>query len=345
MSADSLAESLDRMTLRITLPSDIEPQLDDDALVAGLVGRETLVAIVGASNSGKSAIALDLATCVATGQPFRDRRVAQSAVLYLACEGGNGFRNRVSALLKNKRLTLDAPLGVVCDTLDLCQNRTDVDRVIAATATLQGRTRKKVGMIVIDTLNRVLGGGDENSAVDMARLIRHLDLIRTQTEATVALIHHTGKDATRGARGHSSLRAALDTELLVEGATNPRTVSSTKQRDYAPVDSFSVNLVPITLGSNQHGESVTSIAVEHLDTPPTKRLNGLGKNQSAAIAGLREWAAAHPDPFITTQELTDLLKRHAIVNRQRRLDTTNFLVNSGVLTKSIGGYSFERGVL
>jgi hypothetical protein len=345
MSAESLAESLDRMALRVALPSDIEPRLDDDGLVAGLLGKETLVAILGPSNSGKSAIALDLAACVATGQPFRDRRVAQSAVLYLACEGANGFRNRVAALLKTNRLTPDAPLGVVTESLDLCQNRTDVGRVIAAAATLQGMTGKKVGMVVIDTLNRVFGGGDENSAVDMSRLIRHLDLIRTETKATVVLIHHVGKDSTRGARGHSSLRAALDTELLVEGATNPRTVSTTKQRDYAPMDSFGVNLTPTTIGKNQHGENVTSIVVEHLDAPPTKRLAGLGKNQSVAVAALREWAAANDDPFISTVALTDLLRRHQIVNRQRRLETVNFLVRSGLLTVSIGGHSINRGVL
>jgi hypothetical protein len=345
MSADSLAATLDRMALRVTLPGDIEPQLDDDALVSGLLGKETLVSIVGASNSGKSAVALDLAAAVVMGRPFRGMRVMRSAVLYLAAEGGLGFRNRVAALIKTGHLIPDAPLGVVCDSLDLCQNRVDVDRVIAASATLGAITGTDVGLIIVDTLARVMQHGDENNSVDMGRLIRHLDLIRSATKATVVIIHHVGKDSTRGARGHSSLRAALDTELLVEGAANPRAVSTTKQRDYAPIEPFSVNLVPVTLGTNTHGEIVTAITVEHLDTPPTKRLNGLGKNQTSAVTALREWAAANPNPLITTNDLTDLLKRHSIVSRQRRLEVVNFLVRSGLLTVSIGGHSINRGVL
>jgi hypothetical protein len=190
-----------------------------------------------------------------------------------------------------------------------------------------------------------MNGADENSGSDMGRLLANAEDIKTKAGATVLLIHHAGKDTSKGARGHSSFRAALDTEITVEGATNPRTVSVTKQRDLAPLQPFAFNLAPVTVGMNTLGEPVTAIVVEHSDAQVSKRFAGLGKNQSSALAALREWASSNTDPFITTLTLTDLLKRQSISNRQRRLDVTNWLVNGGLLTKAIGGYTVDRSVL
>jgi RecA-family ATPase len=72
-------------------------------------------------------------------------------------------------------------------------------------------------MIVLDTLSRVIAGGNENAPDDMGQLIGNCDRIRAEARAHVMLVHHTGKDEARGARGHSSLRAATDTEIEVSG--------------------------------------------------------------------------------------------------------------------------------
>ncbi|EEW57677.1 regulatory prophage protein [Ruegeria sp. TrichCH4B] len=68
-------------------------------------------------------------------------------------------------------------------------------------------------LIVVDTLSRVMGDGDENTAPDIADLVKNLDVLRRRTGSNIMLIHHSGKDIARGARGHSSLRAAVDTEI------------------------------------------------------------------------------------------------------------------------------------
>lgn len=345
MSAADLVARLDAMDLRILLPGDLTPTLDDHSIVQQLLGKESLVAVYGPSNSGKSALTLDLAASVAMGSAFRGLRVKQSAVLYVCAEGAHGMKNRVFALKQTGRLSPNAALGVVPDSVDLCSSPVDTSRIVTACLALQVKTGHPVRLIVIDTLARVMAGGDENSGADMGRLIANADSIKAQTDATVLLIHHSGKDGSKGARGHSSFRAALDTEISVEGANNPRVVTVTKQRDLAPLEPFSFNLTPVTLGNNSYGEPVTAVVVEHSDAPTPKRLSGLGKNQSAALAALREWASSNRDPFITTPVLTELLKRQSVTNRQRRLEITNWLVNGGLLTKAIGGYTVERGVL
>jgi RecA-family ATPase len=67
-----------------------------------------------------------------------------------------------------------------------------------------------VGVIVIDTLAQSAPDSDENSSADMGTIISNAQLLQRETNGLVVLIHHTGKDASRGARGHSSLYAALE---------------------------------------------------------------------------------------------------------------------------------------
>lgn len=138
---------------------------------------------------------------------------------------------------------------------------------------------------------------------------------------------------SKGARGHSSFRAALDTEITVDGTAYPRTVTVTKQRDLAPLKPFAFNLVPVALGTNTYGESVTAVVVEHSATPTAPRLKGAGKNQGLALAAMAEWARTTDALIIATAELTDLLNRQGIKHRQRRFESTNFLINDGLLTK------------
>ncbi len=345
VSADDLAARLDAQNLSIRLPGDLSPTLEDHALIQGLLPEKALAAIIGPSNTGKSSLVLGLSAAVAMGNPFRGLRVRQCAVLYVATEGAHGLNNRISALLQTGALAPTAALGIVTASVDLCSSSTDSLRIINACAGLEAKTGRQVGLVVIDTVARAMNGADENSGADMGRFLASAEDIKTQTGATVLLIHHAGKDASKGARGHSSFRAALDTEITVDGANNPRTVTVTKQRDLAPLEPFAFNLSPVTLGTNSHGESVSAVVVEHSAMPTVTRLKGAGKNQGLALAAITEWARTTDAPIITTVEFTDLLKRQGITHRQRRLEAINFLINGGLLTKTIGGYTVERSVL
>jgi len=60
-----------------------------------------------------------------------------------------------------------------------------------------------------------MSGGDENSGKDMGRVIAHCKAFHKATGALVLLIHHSGKDDTKGARGWSGTRGAF-LELVLE---------------------------------------------------------------------------------------------------------------------------------
>jgi hypothetical protein len=103
-----------------------------------------------------------------------------------------------------------------------------------------------------------MAGGDENSPVDMGRIVVSADYIRAETGAHFTYVHHTGKNAALGARGHSLLRAATDTEIEV----SPGAMKATKQRDMQIGAQMGFSLLDMPLGEDENGLSIKSAVVE-----------------------------------------------------------------------------------
>ena len=226
---------------------DVEPALTDTYLVKGVLGQQTMSVVYGPSNSGKTFFALDMAFHIAIGAPWRGLRVAQAAVLYLAAEGGRGVANRIAAL-RCETGVLDVPMALRRAGLDLLHDQADLQHLVDLAREVMAKRPAAPLVIVIDTLSRIMAGGDENNAADMTALIRNMDAIRTATGAHIMLIHHTGKDAARGARGHSSLRAATDTEIEIAMDGTFRAAMVTKQRDYQGGEEWPFTLMRRPMG-------------------------------------------------------------------------------------------------
>lgn len=248
---------------------EIKPITAAPYVIKSVLDQGAMSVVYGASNSGKTFFALDLAFHVATSSPWRDLRVAGGSVLYLAAEGGNGIANRIVGLRQSTGV-LDVPMALRRAGLDLLRPDADTARVIALAEEVAKRAPLK--LIVIDTLSRVLAGGDENGPVDMTAFIKNVDRIRGATGAHVMIVHHTGKDTARGARGHSSLRAATDTEIEVteDEETGERTAKATKQREYAGGEEWRFELEAMELGKDQDGDAVTTCTVRALTGQPVE---------------------------------------------------------------------------
>ena len=70
-------------------------------------------------------------------------------------------------------------------------------------------------VVVLDTLSRATPGSDENDSKAMGQIVAASKVLQECIGGLVLLIHHTGKDASKGMRGHSSLHAALDCAIEV----------------------------------------------------------------------------------------------------------------------------------
>jgi hypothetical protein len=225
-------------------------------LVAGLLDEGSLTVVYGASSAGKTFWALDLCAYVALGRAWHGRAVARGPVVYLATEGSGRFERRLQAAWMHHKPDDDDPeLHYIPEDIDLCRTSADADLLIERVASYAPV------LIVVDTLSRALSGGNENASDDMGAFVRNLDCLRRATGAAVMVIHHSGKNEAAGARGHSLLRAAADTEIEITADGGAVVATVTKQRERASGDEFKAELKVVEVGTEDDGTPITSCVV------------------------------------------------------------------------------------
>ena len=274
--------------------ADIRPSLDAKDFVQGVLVEGSAAVVYGESNAGKTFWATDLALHVAAGKEWNGRRVEQGGVIYCVLEGGVGFRNRVTAWRSAHRPDGAVHFAAIQSGMNLLQPEADTPRLIATIKQAAERIGQPVKLIVIDTLSRAFSGGNENASEDMGLLVKNMDLIRAETGACVLFIHHSGKDQAKGARGHSLLRAAIDTEVEVKAdeTSGIKTATTVKQREIKKGEVFSFTLEVVELGKNQHRESVTTCVVRPSQEAPV--------TQAKLSAGARFGLVTLSDAIVTT---------------------------------------------
>ena len=287
---------------------DMKVDTSVNDFVEGLLGTSQMSVIYGDSNSGKTFFILDLAFYIAMGWKWRGLHIEQGGVIYCALEGKHGINNRCLALKLHYADRISGervPLGIVTEHIDMLSKDGDTDALIAAINDEAKRLRiNSITMVVIDTLARALSGGNENSSEDMGALVKHGDLVRAATGAHVLFVHHSGKDQAKGARGHSSLRAATDTEIEVTPGEDTSCAEVTKQREYESGQQYTFSLTQTVLGTNVRGKDITSCIVQPEETPikVSKKKKITGKNQRLVMKALcselaKEGAPKLNDPY------------------------------------------------
>lgn len=136
-------------------------------------------------------------------------------------------------------------------------------------------------VIVIDTMAAVTAGSNENSGEDMGKLLAHCKWIHKETGALVLLIAHSGKDSSRGIRGWSGTKAALDAEIEITRNGDYRTATVTKLKDSEDGASYPFKLKTVDLGLDADGVMVTSCVVEHVEAQAEVQGTGRQKPTSA----------------------------------------------------------------
>ena len=258
---------------------DITPNLDAADFVEGLLLEGAMSVVYGQSNSGKTFWAADLALHIVSGRSWNGREIEQGAVIWLAMEGAFGISNRIAAWRRENGMEdCHFPLAVVPVALNLLHPDGDTGPLIAAIHAAAERLGMPVRLIVVDTLSRAIAGGNENAPDDMGALVTNGTKIQQKVKAHVLWIHHSGKDEAKGARGHSLLRAATDTEIEITAEGPHRVARVTKQRELDCSGEFAFTLRVVELGTNRRGKPVTSCVVDYSNGEvrprPRMRLEG-----------------------------------------------------------------------
>lgn len=252
-----------------------------------------VAAMFGASGAGKSFLVLDLAAAIAEGTEWCGHKVRQTAVVYVALEGQGGFQLRARAWVKHNQRNLPDGIRFVLQQFDLGNSSDVADLSQAVNAA--GRH----SVVILDTLNAAAPTIDENASAGMGVVLRAAKDLQQQCAGLVLLVHHSGKDAARGLRGHSSLLGALDASIEVTRDSDVRQWRIAKAKDGADGLTGRFELKPIDLGRDDEGEPWSSCAVVHGGTggisPPKLLLGGGGTHQRVAMDTLRPMFCAARD--------------------------------------------------
>jgi hypothetical protein len=264
-------------------------------IVRDVVPNAGVMMIYGESKAGKSFVTLDLFAAVARGVDWRGKRVRQGSVLYIAAEGAGGFRKRVKAYGQAHGVNMtEFPFHIIAAAPNLL--KTDEAVEVARAAQAVG----PVAVIIVDTLAQVTPGSNENTSDGVGMAIRHCQQIHEVTGALVVLVHHAGKDATKGARGWSGLGAAVDASIEVARLPTGRMLKLQKQKDGEDDLQWGFELERVSVGQDEDGGEATSCVVRAADAPVREPVAKLGKWQRAVHAAVAE---ADPGVGVSKEQL------------------------------------------
>ncbi len=285
-------------------------------LIKGILPATGLAAIYGAPGTGKSFLAMDLACAIAAGREWFGHRVRPAPVIYCVLEGEGGIKARLRAC-KSKHGAEE--LGQLRFLIEPFNLREEDDRS-GLVQTIR-EARLPAPLIILDTLNQASPGMDENSSADMGDIISVAKAIQSDLGGLVLLVHHTGKDTTRGLRGHSSLNAALDAAIEVSRSGDSRSWTLAKSKDGKDGEEKPFTLETVEVGTDEDGELITSCVVSTEGAQlPSKRPARLSKNTKAALECLVSAIHQHgiPAPTQLAGEIPDPPERVVTDDQWRR---------------------------
>jgi hypothetical protein len=258
---------------------DIDTATSRDYLLKGLLSPAEISIWVGPPKCGKSFLLLYVAYMLSLGRSVFGRRVKPTKVLYVAAEGEAGIAKRIRAI--RDKYGPSKNFHFIAQPIDLLRDGGHRSEVIDAATAVDAQ------LIVVDTLNRALAGGDENSPQDMGLFIANVSEIKHQTKAHVAVIHHGTKASNGGRpRGHSSLEGADDALVeVIKQEDGSRVATVVHAKDDADGMRWGFTLDRVELGTDEDGDAITTLIVREMTEAPdrTEKAQPLTKGEQIAL--------------------------------------------------------------
>jgi hypothetical protein len=226
-------------------------------LIKGILARGETSAWIAPPGAMKSALLAEAAICVGAGLDWHGyKNKGAGGVVYFAIERADLVKRRLRA--HRRRLGLaGTPICVSSDTIDLTHPEA-FKKVIDTIRTAKTILGADVGLVIIDTFAKLIAaaGGDENSAKDQGAVFGNVQRVKNNTGVHVALIGHTGKDESRGARGSNALLGDVDVMVTI-GGDEIKAVTVTKANDAPEGPLFSFKSEVHDFGTDEDGDPIT----------------------------------------------------------------------------------------
>lgn len=260
-----------------------------DWLIENLFESNAIGLKVGESQSYKSFLAIDAGLSIAAGRDWCGEKVKAGPVIYIAGEGHNGIGNRMAAWGMHRGVDVEAlPFFLSARSVPLLDKKmaARVEREVKTIGEVSGAPR----LVVVDTLGRNFGDGDESTSKDFYKFIEHIDRhLRTPFGTSVVIVHHTGHGDKSRARGSSSMRQGVDFEYLVEKQEHLTTKLTCQKMKDAPLSEdrfFRGQSLALDM------EGTSSLVFDQVAgySPPAAKTARMGKAQTQMLGVLRNLA-------------------------------------------------------
>jgi len=255
-------------------------------LIEGLIEQQSLCQIFGEPGAGKSFVGIDVACSIGSGKDFHGRPVVRGPVVYVAGEGRRGVVRRSNAWGKAHKIDLANIALYISRTSVGINNGNNLSELKAELR----RIAEEFGspaLIILDTLARNFGDGDENDTRDMTSFIAEIDSLNDEFFCASLIVHHAGHGEKGRARGSSALKGALDAEYKISKQDDRIRMSCTKMKDEDEPDPLLFYLIPVDMGKDENGNPVGSAVLEFRGTaaPESARLS---ENERLGVATFNE---------------------------------------------------------
>jgi hypothetical protein len=266
-----------------------------------------------------------------------------AGVVYFALERADLVRRRLQA--HRERMNLgDLPIAVVASTINLMTTAT-VPMVVVTIRQAEAEFGLPVGLLIFDTFAKLIsaGGGDEDKARDQGRVFSNIQRVKDEVSAHVAIVGHTGKDESRGARGSNAILGDADVMVTISGDI-VRTAAVTKANDMPEGPLFSFKSDVHEFGTDEDGDPITVniVSSDHADIPaPSAREPKLTANQKTVFAMLHAAGAGG-----LTMEDWNSQAKEAGIGTKRKADLTdirNALLSKGLVRQFVDRWFVQHG--
>jgi hypothetical protein len=258
----------DNNRFQVTWFDDVGQTVTKDELVKGLLGCGEFSLFVAKPGTAKSVLVGDIGCHVAAGLDWHGRKVKQGLVVFFAAERKQLTERRIAAWRK-KHGVKSIPFAVVGGKLDLTTGLADATALANTIADLEAKSGHSCVLIILDTVTRTFGPGDQHQSRDMSKYIQSVDALNRATGAHIAAIHHSPWSDDRG-KGAIDLDGAVDVSFVVNvrgtGLAKKFTLKCTGSNDGEEGVITSFILESVAVGTDEDGNVTTAPVVVQANT-------------------------------------------------------------------------------
>jgi AAA domain len=171
--ADQIANRA-KERFQITWFDDVDQSAAKEEILQGVLGAGEFSLFVAKPGTAKSVLVGDIGCHVAAGMDWHGRKVKQGLVVFYAAERKRLTERRVAAWRKKHDVT-NIPFVVVGGKLDMTTGLIDAKTLAATIKGLEEKSGHKCVLIILDTVTRTFGPGDQHQSRDMQRYVQSVD--------------------------------------------------------------------------------------------------------------------------------------------------------------------------